>query len=71
MRTAYLLFRRKAWLCSLTRRSRIIKTVSDAIDEVGGKLDILVATHPHSDHIGGMQKVYEKYRPGKILYVAL
>ena len=30
------------------------------------KLDALVATHPHSDHIGSMQKVYEDYGASKI-----
>ncbi|MCE5202323.1 MAG: MBL fold metallo-hydrolase [Synergistaceae bacterium] len=30
------------------------------------KIDCLVATHPHSDHIGGMKTVIEKFKIGKI-----
>ena len=36
------------------------------ISQYVSKLDVLVATHPHSDHIGGMQDVFEKYNPDKI-----
>jgi len=30
------------------------------------KIDLLVATHPHSDHIGGMQDVLSEFEIGKI-----
>lgn len=30
------------------------------------KIDYLVATHPHSDHIGGMQRVVENFEIGKV-----
>ncbi|MDD4159462.1 MAG: MBL fold metallo-hydrolase [Synergistaceae bacterium] len=30
------------------------------------KIDLLVATHPHSDHIGGMEKVMSNFQIGKI-----
>lgn len=30
------------------------------------KIDLLVATHPHSDHIGGMQRILSKFKIGKI-----
>lgn len=30
-------------------------------------IDLLVATHPHSDHIGGMDKVIENFEIGEIL----
>lgn len=29
------------------------------------KLDIVIATHPHSDHIGGMRQIIEKYDIGR------
>lgn len=43
----------------------------DAIKEVleannVEKLDVLVATHPHADHIGSMKKIYEEYGAEKI-----
>jgi competence protein ComEC len=31
------------------------------------RIDLLVATHPHSDHIGGMQKVLAAFPVGKVL----
>jgi len=31
------------------------------------KIDLLVATHPHADHIGGMQKVLANFEIGKVL----
>ncbi len=31
------------------------------------RIDLLVATHPHSDHIGGMQKVLETFPVGQVL----
>lgn len=41
--------------------------VKEVLDENDVKeLDALVATHPHSDHIGSMQKVYENYGAKKI-----
>ena len=30
------------------------------------KIDVLVGTHPHSDHIGGMQHIVERFAIGKI-----
>ncbi|MBO5870463.1 MAG: MBL fold metallo-hydrolase [Clostridia bacterium] len=30
------------------------------------KIDYLVATHPHSDHIGGMQRVVQSFKIGKV-----
>ncbi len=31
------------------------------------RIDLLVATHPHSDHIGGMQKVLDNFAVGQVL----
>ncbi len=31
------------------------------------RIDLLVATHPHSDHIGGMQKVLDNFPVGQVL----
>ncbi len=43
------------------------KTVTDYISSKGfKKIDYLVGTHPHADHIGGMRKVIKKFDIGKI-----
>jgi competence protein ComEC len=43
------------------------RVVSD-LKELGvTRIDLLVATHPHSDHIGGMQKVLDNFPVGKVL----
>ena len=31
------------------------------------KIDVLIATHPHADHIGGIEEVIKTFRIGKIL----
>ena len=35
------------------------------------RIDLLVATHPHSDHIGGMQKVLAAFPVGQVLDTGL
>lgn len=41
--------------------------VISLIDCLGyGKIDYLIATHPHSDHIGGMQRVVENFDIGEV-----
>jgi len=43
------------------------RVVSD-LEKLGvTRIDLLVATHPHSDHIGGMQKVLARFPVGKVL----
>jgi beta-lactamase superfamily II metal-dependent hydrolase len=43
------------------------RVVSD-IRELGvTRIDLLVATHPHSDHIGGMQNVLDNFPVGQVL----
>lgn len=43
-------------------------TVVAALKRLGvKKIDLLVATHPHSDHIGGMQKVLANFEVKKVL----
>lgn len=42
-------------------------TIADYLQHAGvTKIDVLVATHPHNDHIGGMRKVIENYEIGEI-----
>ncbi|MEG2672870.1 MAG: ComEC/Rec2 family competence protein [Ruthenibacterium sp.] len=40
----------------------------DYLDKVGVKtIDLLVMTHPHTDHIGGMEAVLKRYRVKQVL----
>lgn len=42
--------------------------IKKVLDNQGiSKLDILIATHPHSDHIGGMKSIVENYDIDKII----
>jgi competence protein ComEC len=43
------------------------RVVSDLKALGVNRIDILVATHPHSDHIGGMQKVLAAFPVGQVL----
>lgn len=41
--------------------------IKDTIDKYNtNKIDVVIATHPHADHIGSMQKVIENYEVGRI-----
>jgi competence protein ComEC len=47
------------------------RVVAD-LDRLGVKrVDLLVATHPHSDHIGGMQRVLAAFPVGRVLDTGL
>jgi competence protein ComEC len=43
------------------------RVVSDLQSRNVTQIDLLVATHPHSDHIGGMQKVLAEFTVKKVL----
>lgn len=43
------------------------KTVIDAVESLGySKIDYVVATHPHEDHIGALDNVIEHFDVGKV-----
>lgn len=45
-----------------TGEAQYFSVIDDFLQEQGvEKLDVVVATHPHSDHIGGMYKVLDAY----------
>lgn len=47
--------------------SGAFSVISDYLQRAGvTRIDVLVATHPHNDHIGGMRKVVENYEIGAI-----
>lgn len=42
-------------------------SLCDRLQKLGvSKIDILIATHPHADHIGGMAKVVDRFAVGEI-----
>ena len=47
------------------------RVVDELLSHGVTKIDLLVATHPHSDHIGGMQKVIAAFPVGKVLDTGL
>jgi len=47
------------------------RVVSDVRKLGVTRIDLLVATHPHSDHIGGMQKVLAAFPVGQVLDAGL
>ncbi len=50
-----------------TGLSEYSQTVIDSVEEYGySKLDYVVATHPHADHIGGMSRVISHFDIGEI-----
>ena len=41
--------------------------ICNELDERGiTQIDVLISTHPHNDHIGGMQSIIESYNVGRI-----
>lgn len=41
--------------------------IFEYLEELGvEKIDYLIATHPHADHIGGMEEIMERYEIGEI-----
>lgn len=48
--------------------SSATQTVIERMKELGiEKLDVLVATHPHSDHMGGMYKLIDKFEISEVI----
>ena len=47
------------------------RVVGELLSRGVTRIDLLVATHPHSDHIGGMQTVIETFPVGKVLDTGL
>ncbi len=44
-----------------------VSSIKEELDERGiTQIDILIATHPHADHIGGMTQIIESYEIGSI-----
>ncbi len=46
----------------------VIKRLGERLPWWDRKIDLMVLTHPHEDHVAGLVKVLENYRVGKIVY---
>jgi competence protein ComEC len=65
--SSVILFKDKVILIDAGEVEQGDRVVSD-LEKLGvTRIDLLVATHPHSDHIGGMLKVLEHFPVGKVL----
>jgi beta-lactamase superfamily II metal-dependent hydrolase len=65
--SSVILFKDKVILIDAGEVDQGDRVVSD-LEKLGvTRIDLLVATHPHSDHIGGMQKVLAHFPVGKVL----
>lgn len=65
--SSVILFRDKVVLIDAGEADPGDTVVSD-LQKLGvEKIDLLVATHPHSDHIGGMQEVLDAFPVGQVL----
>lgn len=56
----------KTMLIDAGTRSSSDKLIKDLKKLGVEKLDVVVATHPHEDHIGGMPSVFKEFRVGKV-----
>jgi competence protein ComEC len=65
--SSVILFKDKVVLIDAGEADKGDLVVSD-LEKLGvTRIDLLVATHPHSDHIGGMQKVLARFPVKKVL----
>jgi len=62
------------WIVSPTNKTMLIDAgeanqvskVLSTIHTSNNSIDVVVTTHPHADHIGGMQTIFNKFTIGKI-----
>src|SRR5581483_10050744 len=47
--------------------SRLLVALDDRLPPWDRRIDLLVLTHPHEDHAGGMARLLERYRVGQIV----
>jgi competence protein ComEC len=65
--SSVILFRDKVILIDAGEVDQGDRVVNDLKKLGVTRIDLLVATHPHSDHIGGMQKVLSMFPVGRVL----
>ena len=65
--SSVILFKDKVILIDAGEVDQGDRVVSDLTKLGVSRIDLLVATHPHSDHIGGMQNVLAAFPVGKVL----
>ncbi len=49
----------------------IIKRLSENLPWWDRKIDLMILTHPHDDHVGGLNDVIKRYQVKKILYTGV
>ncbi len=49
----------------------IIKRLSENLPWWDRTIDLMILTHPHDDHVGGLNDVLKRYRVNKILYTGV
>lgn len=47
---------------------KVIKELAQTLPWWDRTIDLMVLTHPHSDHVGGLNEVIKRYKVDKILY---
>ena len=47
-------------------REKVIKAIKEYVTD--GKIEYVIATHSHADHIGGLPEVYDTYKVEKTIY---
>jgi competence protein ComEC len=65
--SSVVIFRDKVILIDAGEIDQGDRVVADLRKLGVSRIDLLVATHPHSDHIGGMQKILASFPVGKVL----
>lgn len=48
--------------------NRVISELSQRLSFWDRRIDLMILTHPHADHVTGLNKVLERYEVGRVLY---
>lgn len=51
--------------------SRVVERLSENLAPWDRKIDLMVLTHPHDDHVSGLVNILDRFEVGKILYTGV